>query len=132
MTGRAAVWMLIVCSPVLAQLQLTDLSTNTVCYPAAAIDLGSIGLTGTTTAFQITNTGTTGVELDTLAIQGAGFGLVMSGSLSLTLPLTLASGAWVSFTVTLTPAGIGAYSGPCPSTRIRTWFLRTCCHSISR
>jgi hypothetical protein len=109
MTGRAAIWMLLACSAALAQLQLTD-STGNAYAPGQAIDLGGIGTAGTTAAFQITNTGTAGVTLNTLTIQGQGFSLALSGTPPPALPLTLDTTASLSFTVTLTPSGVGAYS----------------------
>jgi hypothetical protein len=92
--------MFVACSCALAQLQLTDLRTGTVC--GAAIELGT---SAGTAAFQITNTSTTAVQLNTLQI------VTQAGTLNITdgpmLGVWLVPRAAVQFTISYSAVATG-------------------------
>ena len=107
MTARVVLALAVMCASASAQPQLTDLRTGTVCTPAIAIDLGTVGTAGTTTGFRITNIGSTALTLEKPKISGVGFD-VTNGPTSTT---TLLANESVSFKIKLTPTSVGAYNG---------------------
>jgi hypothetical protein len=107
MIARIAAVVAMVCGGASAQPQLTDLRTGTICDPAIAIDLGTVGTSGTTAAFRITNIGAAALTLEKPKISGVGFD-VTDGPTTTT---TLLSQETVNFKIKLTPTSVGAYSG---------------------
>ncbi len=107
MIGRSLALAALACSCALADLQLTNLQSGSVCTPdsSVAVVLGTVGTTGGTFPFRITNTGSTSATLNTLKVSGVGFDIVDGPS----LPATIASQKTVTFNIALTPTSLGAY-----------------------
>lgn len=107
MMARVAAVAAVMCAFAWAQPQLTDLRTGTVCAPATAIDLGTVGTAGTTAGFRITNIGSTALTLEKPKISGVGFDVTNGPSSTTTLLANESAG----FKIKLTPTSVGAYSG---------------------
>ncbi len=112
MRRRLVLLAFLACLPGRAELQLSRDLTGAVCNNGSSvcskdvvIELGSVGVTGTTVAFRVTNTGAKTVTIQKFEIEGPYFSLADAPETGVALGVE----AFVTFGIRLTPDSVGRY-----------------------